>query len=106
LFESIWKYQHDFAKFIDDVRNGYYIQHSIDGILDDTMGMQLLAEALYLYGNMLLIMEEKIPGFIREKILIAVYRSSGENNLPNIDEVCKLCRNTGKACILCFDKHD
>ena len=26
LFESIWKYQADFSKYIDDVTNGFYIQ--------------------------------------------------------------------------------
>lgn len=96
LFESIWKYQHDFSKYIDDIKNGYYIQHSIDSILDDSDGKQLIAEALYLYGNMLLMLEDKIPGYIREKMLVAIYRSQGGSNLLYIDEVCKLCRNTGK----------
>ena len=34
LFESIWRYQSDFAKYIDDINNGFYIQHSIDNILE------------------------------------------------------------------------
>lgn len=95
LFESIWKYQLDFAKFIEDVQSGFYIQHSIDDILQEIDGKQLLSEALYLYGVMLLLLEEKIPGFIREKMLIAIYRFNGEGKLENIDNVCKLCRNTG-----------
>ena len=95
LFESIWKYQQDFAKFIEDVTSGFYIQHSIEDILQEIDGKQLLSETLYLYGVMLLLLEEKIPGFVREKMLIAVYRFNGEGKLENIDEVCKLCRNTG-----------
>jgi WASH complex subunit strumpellin len=95
LFESIWKYQADFAKYIEDVTNGFYIQHSLDNILQEIEGRQLLSEALYLYGVMLLLLEDRIPGYIREKIMIAVYRLNGENNLVNIDDVCKLCRNTG-----------
>lgn len=95
LFESIWKYQQDFAKFIEDVKSGFYIQHSIDDILQEIDGKQLLSEALYLYGVMLLFLEEKMPGYIREKMLIAIYRFNGEGKLENIDDVCKLCRNTG-----------
>ena len=78
------------------MKNGYYIQHSIDGILDDSDGKQLISEALYLYGVMLLTLEDKIPGYIREKMLISIYRAEGGSNMLHIDEVCKLCRNTGK----------
>ena len=95
VFESIWKYQADVAKYIDDVMGGFYIQHSLDNIFQEVEGKQLLCEAVYLFGVMLLLLEERIPGHVREKILIAMYRLNGENNLENIDEVCKLCRNTG-----------
>jgi WASH complex subunit strumpellin len=95
LFESIWRYQLDFAKYIDDVQGGFYIQHSLDDIFQEMAGKQLLCEALYLYGTMLLLLEERIPGSVREKIIIAVYRYTGEGSLSNIDEVCKLCRGTG-----------
>jgi WASH complex subunit strumpellin len=95
LFESIWKYQADLAKYIDDVQNGFYIQHSLDDIFMEVTGKQLMCEALYLYGTMLLLLEERIPGAVREKIMIAAYRYRGEGLLSNIDEVCRLCRSTG-----------
>jgi WASH complex subunit strumpellin len=95
LFESIWKYQMDLAKYVDDVVNGFYIQHSLDNILEEIDGKQLFAEALYLFGLMLIFMEEKIPGYIREKMMMALYRANGESGLENCDEVFKLCRNTG-----------
>jgi WASH complex subunit strumpellin len=95
LFESIWKYQTELAKYVDDVNNGFYIQHSVDNILQDVNGKQLLCEAFYLYGVMLMSLEEHIPGYIREKMLVALYRSVGASTLVNIDDICKLCRNTG-----------
>ncbi len=96
LFESIWKYQQDFNKYIEDVRNGFYIQHSLDDIMQELDGKQLLTEGLYLYGVMLLLLEERIPGYIREKMMIATYRiHGGDATLENFEEVCKLCRNTG-----------
>ncbi|RYG66173.1 hypothetical protein EON64_10360, partial [archaeon] len=95
LFESIWKYQSDFAKYIEDVHSGYYIQHSLDNILQEVEGRQLMCEALYLYGIMLLLMEERVPGFVREKLLVAMCRIRGEGALENFEHICKLCRNTG-----------
>lgn len=95
LFESIWKYQLDFAKYVEDVNSGFYIQHSVEQILQDIEGRQLLCEALYLFGVMLLLLEERIPGAVREKMLIAIYRFNSEGSLVNIDDVCKLCRSTG-----------
>jgi len=95
LFESIWKYQHDFQKFTEDIESGFYIQYSFDTILQEIVGTQLMAEVVYLYGIILLLLEEKVPGYIREKILIAAYRLHGETGLENFESVCKLCRNTG-----------
>jgi WASH complex subunit strumpellin len=48
-----------------------------------------------LYGIILLTLEEKLPGYIRERMLIALYRLHGEVGLENFEAVCKLCRNSG-----------
>jgi WASH complex subunit strumpellin len=44
---------------------------------------------------MLLLLEERIPGVVREKMLMAIYRYNNEGSVINIDDVCKLCRSTG-----------
>lgn len=49
-----------------------------------------MCEALYLYGVMLLLLDQRIPGPTREKMVIAFYRSKGESALQNIDEVKRL----------------
>lgn len=95
LFESIWLYQQDVDKYITDVNDGYYIMHSIESLLSNIEGRQLLTEAVYLYGIMLLFMEEKIPGAVRERVLVSNYRFLGEAKLVNFDAVAKLCRSTG-----------
>ena len=96
LYESIYKFQADLNKFVEDLSEGYYIQYSIDNVLLDVDGKQLLIEGVYLYGTMLLMLERHIPGPIRERMIIAFYRyCGGEGNLTYIDEVCKLCKSTG-----------
>lgn len=82
-------------EFLENLDKGYFIQHTLANILLDTDGAQLMCEALYLYGVMLLLLDERIPGPCREKMIIAFFRNKGESALENIDQVCKLCRVTG-----------
>ena len=49
----------------------------------DETGKQLLCEALYLYGVILLLLDEKIEGAVRERMLIAYLRHVGQ--VDNID---------------------
>ncbi len=46
---------------------------------------------------MLLVVDMKIDGVIRERMLVAFHRSSSQqtNVDSNIDDVCKLLRSTG-----------
>lgn len=55
----------------------------------------LQCESLYLYGAMLLICDLYIPGMIRERLLVAFYRYSTSQSQSNVDDVCKLLRDTG-----------
>jgi len=71
------------------------VQHTTDGVLLDVEGKQLMTEALYLYGCMLLLMDLRIPGLARERMLISYYRYKGGPTIPHVDEVFKLCRSTG-----------
>jgi WASH complex subunit strumpellin len=96
LFESIYKYIKDFLKFLTDLENGViFIQQTFESVLVNQDGKQLLAEGLYLYGVMLILLDLKIPGIIRERMLMSYYRYKGAGEIPNIDAVCKLCRSTG-----------
>lgn len=95
LFEKFYQYYLDLQKLSKDLDQGYYIQYSIDSVLLDNNGRQLLCEAVYLYGLILLLMDRFIPGPVRERIIVAFFRYCGkEGNLINIDQVCKLCRAT------------
>jgi WASH complex subunit strumpellin len=96
-FESIHKYVVDLSRFIEDLDDGVYIQQNVDTVLFNQDGKQLLAEAYYLYGLMLLIADMKFEGIVRERLLIAYIRYSNQKSYmeSNIDDVCKLLRSTG-----------
>jgi WASH complex subunit strumpellin len=98
-FESVHKYICDLNRFLEDLEEGIYIQQNIDAILFNEDGKQLIAEAIYLYGLMLLIIDIKFEGSVRERLLVSYLRYSAQKSYmeSNIDDVCKLLRSTGYA---------
>lgn len=61
LFYSIYKYQKELNQFVDDLSKGYYIQYTIESVLLDKDGRQLLCEGVWLYGVILIHMEHLLP---------------------------------------------
>eukprot|EP00755_Sulcionema_specki_P019764 Sspe_Gene.70274::Locus_41488_Transcript_1_1_Confidence_1.000_Length_3743::g.70274::m.70274/K18464/RTSC, SPG8; WASH complex subunit strumpellin len=97
LFESIWKYITDLLKFWENIQDGQYVQQTFESILVDSEGKQLMAEALYLYGVMLLQLDQRIEGKVRERMLISYLRYKGSGEISNLTDVCRLCRSTGSS---------
>ena len=95
LFDSIYKYIKDFIKCVSDLRDGVYIQQTVEGVLLDDDGKQLMCEVLYLYGVLLLLMDAKIDGAVRERIVIAYYRHKGQSAIESIEDMDLLVRRTG-----------
>lgn len=85
--------------FLDDVEEGVYIYQTLDNILANKHGKQLMTEVrmsngssvllmlaadspidllfqqvVYLYGVMLLSVDMKLPGLIRERLIVAYQR--------------------------------
>lgn len=69
----------------------------MESVFLDVEGKQLMCEALYLYGVMLIITDLHIDGIIRERLLVSYYRYCPQRNdtQSKIDDVCKLLRSTG-----------
>ena len=96
VFESIHKYVMDLKRFLEDLEEGVFIQQTVENVLLNEDGKQLLSESLYLYGVMLLVVDLKIEGVVRERMLVAFHRYSAHSSVDsNIDDVCKLLRSTG-----------
>ncbi|XP_044148704.1 WASH complex subunit 5 [Bufo gargarizans] len=96
-FESVHKYIVDLNRYLDDLNEGIYIQQTLETVLLNEDGKQLLCEALYLYGVMLLVIDQKIEGEVRERMLVSYYRYSAARSSAdsNMDDICKLLRSTG-----------
>ena len=93
LFESIYKYVKDLTRYLADVEDGVYIQLRLEDLLASDVGKQLLAESFFLYGLMLTLMDNRIEGPVRERMLICYFRYKGSSDTHSA--VCNLCRATG-----------
>lgn len=95
LFESIWRYHDDMQGFLRQLEEGFYIQSTVESVLIDSDGRQLLVEAFALKGVMLLLMDRRIPGPARERLIVAHLRYVGEGSARSIEEVAGLCKDSG-----------
>ncbi|XP_076246687.1 WASH complex subunit strump isoform X1 [Calliopsis andreniformis] len=95
-FESIHKYVTDLNLYVDELGDGMYIHQSIDSIMLNEEGRQLMCEAVYLYGVMLLLVDYHFEGCIRERLLVSYYRYNAQrSSSTRVDDICMLLRSTG-----------
>ncbi|XP_015590891.1 WASH complex subunit 5 [Cephus cinctus] len=95
-FESIHKYITDLNAYIDELEDGLYIQQSLESIMFNEEGKQLMCEAVYLYGIMLLLVDCHFEGYVRERLLVSYYRYNAQrSSSTRVDDVCMLLRSTG-----------
>ncbi|XP_012267636.2 WASH complex subunit 5 [Athalia rosae] len=95
-FESIHKYVTDLNAFTEELEDGIYIQQSIETIMLSGEGKQLMCEAVYLYGVMLLLIDLHFEGPVRERLLVSYYRYNVQHlSTTRVDDVCVLLRSTG-----------
>lgn len=83
-------------EFMQELSEAVFIQYTVELVLQNFEGKKLFCEAFYLYGCMLLLMDNLIIGPVREKLVIAYYRyKGGQSAITFINQVCKLCKDTG-----------
>ncbi|RNF03089.1 WASH complex subunit strumpellin [Trypanosoma rangeli] len=94
LFRGVYGYVMELNRYIEEIREGMYISQTLESILVNLDGKQLLCEIMHLYGVMLLLLDHKLGGKTRENLLVSYirYKGAGEANMV---EVTNLCRATG-----------
>jgi len=63
IFKSIYIYYLDLNSFFENVQNGFFIQHTLETIVTNPEGKQLLSEAINLLGVQLLLLDWLIPAY-------------------------------------------
>lgn len=65
-------------------------------LLSMDISKQVMLESYYFLGVMLILLENLIPGPVREKIVVCHIRIiGGQNTIANLHEITKLCKKTG-----------
>lgn len=85
-------YHLELLKYLNDLQEGLYVQSTLDRVLDNEYGRQLLTESITLFGCMLILMEYFMSGHLREKLLVAHLRNDCCFDSPNLERICLLCR--------------
>lgn len=96
-FESIHRYSVDLNVFIEELEDGSYIGQTMDSVLQDIDGRQLLCEAYFLLGFMLIAIDQNFDGLTRERIIVSYYRYSAfkTSSGSSLDDTSNLLRSTG-----------
>ncbi|XP_038989375.1 WASH complex subunit 5-like isoform X3 [Phoenix dactylifera] len=91
-------YHLELLKYLNDlqmhfvIQEGLYGQSTLDRVLDNQYGRQLLTESIALFGCMLILMEHCLSGHLREKLLVAHLRHDCCFDSPNLEHICLICR--------------
>ncbi|XP_073099938.1 uncharacterized protein [Elaeis guineensis] len=85
-------YHLELLKYLNDLQEGLYVQCTLDRVLDNEYGRQLLTESIALFGCMLILTEHCMSGHLREKLLVAHLRHDCCFDSPNLEHICLLCR--------------
>ncbi|XP_074579447.1 uncharacterized protein LOC141835939 isoform X2 [Curcuma longa] len=85
-------YYLELLRYLNSMQEGLSMQCTLDSVLDDECSRQLLTESIQLFGCFLLLVEHRIGGLLREKLLVTHLRFSRCFDSPNIKHICSFCR--------------
>jgi hypothetical protein len=92
----VLQYHDNLASFVAEVSDEAFKEYSLDSLFELEEGARLLCEAVYLYAVMLLLTDRLLPGSIRERIIVAIYRyRNGEAGVASLSKVRRLFKDTG-----------
>uniref|UniRef100_A0A0E0H049 WASH complex subunit strumpellin n=1 Tax=Oryza nivara TaxID=4536 RepID=A0A0E0H049_ORYNI len=92
LLDAAVAYHDELCSYLNDLQEGLYVHCTLDGVLESNWACQLLTESMTLFGCMALLMEHRISGLLRERLLVAYLRHERCFSFPNVERICKLCR--------------
>lgn len=95
MFEQIYLFYGSVTSYLQDIRDGKYIEFTIDALIQMKEGKRLIAEIMHSYAAMLLLLDRLIPSVARERIVTCYVRYMGSSASHHHAKVCKLIKSTG-----------
>lgn len=94
LFRGVYGYVLELNRFVEEIKEGLYLSQTLESVLTDNEGKQLLCEIYYLYGVMLLLLDYKVGSHVREYLIVSYIRYRGAGEQYTV-EITQMCANTG-----------
>ncbi|XXG49669.1 hypothetical protein AAC387_Pa02g3782 [Persea americana] len=92
LANGVVFYHQELFKSLNDLQEGVHVRNTLEKLMENENGRQLLTESIVLFGCLLLLLEHCMGGTLREKLLVAHVRHDRCFDAPNLDKICLLCR--------------
>ncbi|KAL6650689.1 hypothetical protein ACP70R_009614 [Stipagrostis hirtigluma subsp. patula] len=92
LLDGAVTYHEELCSYLNDLQEGLYVHCTLDAVLENNSVCQFLVESMTLFGCVILLMEHKISGLLRERLLVAHLRYERCFSYPNLERICELCR--------------
>ena len=70
------------CQYLTDIKDGKYIEFTMEQIMQEKSGKRLVIETVYHYGTMLLLLDRLIPSVARERIVSCYLRYMGSSASP------------------------
>ncbi len=97
LFVGITRFHADTVHFLEDLDAGAYVAHTLEELLRGVESRQLLVEALTLCALLPLLLDARLEGAVRERLVVAHirFRGTADAEVPHVESVVRLTRATG-----------
>lgn len=99
-FDAIQRLICDLNQLVDQLEEELVFGQTIESVISNNSTLQLICEAYYTVGYLLMTIDRNFEGGLREKIIVSYYRYSSMKSSPNsgLDQTCNLMRSTGYRC--------
>uniref|UniRef100_A0A8D0WCP6 WASH complex subunit 5 n=1 Tax=Sus scrofa TaxID=9823 RepID=A0A8D0WCP6_PIG len=95
-FQSVHKYIVDLNRYLDDLNEGVYIQQTLETVLLNEDGKQLLVISLLISSALLDFCISNTCGWFDPSFPVWTWLSAARSSADsNMDDICKLLRSTG-----------
>jgi len=94
LFEQIYLFSESVNLYFTEIKEGKYIEFTVDVLLQIKEGKVKIAEIMHHYAAMLLLLDRLIPAVARERIVTCYVRYMGSSASHHHSKVCKLIKDT------------
>ena len=97
LFANIARFHADTLRFLGDLDSGAFVACSVEELLRRAESRQLLLECCAFCAALPLLLDARVEGRVRERLVVAHlrFRGTAESEVPYVEQVVRVARTSG-----------